>query len=227
MKAVFLVLWLPVAAQALTFEEFLVGQADRDEHRARRAYAEAVTMPATNAAPAGQYRCGTDYVWASATQRLEVAVFCPAAETERLPVVLDHAIEVPMLILQTHTSAFGVAIASDDSGDLVTAIVHQSPYNPAVARSNVLAAFSRRAGLRGDLRAARTNLAVVLAQATTNVAETRAIALSPAATAAQVRAAAIEQRRELIDAHQQIRQLAQEVQTLRRIVAQLVREDNP
>ena len=59
------------------------------------------------------------------------------------PLVYTRPIEAPQVIVVSETNQFGIGIAADDEGNLVTFRAHSSPYDPAVAKSNRTAALAK------------------------------------------------------------------------------------
>jgi hypothetical protein len=58
------------------------------------------------------------------------------------PLVYTRPIEAPQVIVVSETNAFGIGIAADDEGNLVTFRAHSSPYDPETAKSNRTAALA-------------------------------------------------------------------------------------
>jgi hypothetical protein len=59
------------------------------------------------------------------------------------PLVYTRPIEAPQVIVVSETNAYGIGIAADDEGNLVTFRAHSSPYDPETAKSNRVAALSK------------------------------------------------------------------------------------
>ena len=71
------------------------------------------------------------------------------------PIVYTRPVEAPSLIVVSDTNAYGIGIAADDEGNLVTYRAHSSPYDPAVAASNKAAAISKQ---RKDMAKAKADI---------------------------------------------------------------------
>jgi len=69
------------------------------------------------------------------------------------PLVYTRPIEAPQVIVVSETNAFGIGIAADDEGNLVTFRAHSSPYDPAAAKSNRVAALSKAKAKRDQAKA--------------------------------------------------------------------------
>jgi len=61
---------------------------------------------------------------------------------QQSPLVYTRPIEAPQVIVVSETNAFGIGIAADDDGNLVTFRAHSSPYDPETAKSNRTAALA-------------------------------------------------------------------------------------
>jgi len=79
--------------------------------------------------------------------------------------------------------------------------------------------------IRQGLRTSKTNIAFRIDQISTNISDQQAIIVSATSSTAQVRSAVIDVRRELIDNSQADKQMAQELQFLRKMVMKLLREE--
>ena len=100
------------------------------------------------------------------------------------------------------------------NGTFLAAQVSDSPLTSAVRRAaGIAAAQQHDRDQRADLRAIRGSVS-------TNVADVRAVTVTPTSTTAQVRSAVIDLRRELID-------IAQDLQSLRAWQAKQIREPAP
>jgi hypothetical protein len=62
---------------------------------------------------------------------------------QQQPLVYTRPIEAPQVIVVSETNAFGIGIAADDEGNLVTFRAHSSPYDPQAAKSNRVAALAK------------------------------------------------------------------------------------
>lgn len=86
------------------------------------------------------------------------------------PLVYTRPIEAPQVIVVSETNAYGIGIAADDEGNLVTFRAHSSPYDPETAKSNRVAALSKakakrdqaKADLNGQLQKRLENIEKIL-----------------------------------------------------------------
>lgn len=61
---------------------------------------------------------------------------------QQQPLVYTRPIEAPQVIVVSETNAYGIGIAADDDGNLITFRAHSSPYDSAIANSNRAAAIT-------------------------------------------------------------------------------------
>ena len=76
-----------------------------------------------------------------------------AAEIERknTPIVMDQPMEMPTLVLQSHSGGVGVGVVASDEGELVPFIYHASPVpNPSVIKARKDAAITARDERKAD-----------------------------------------------------------------------------
>lgn len=89
---------------------------------------------------------------------------------QQQPLVYTRPIEAPQVIVVSETNAYGIGIAADDEGNLVTFRAHSSPYDPQAAKSNRVAALSKakakrdqaKADLNGQLQKRLENIEKIL-----------------------------------------------------------------
>jgi hypothetical protein len=104
-------------------------------------------------------------------------------------------------------------IGTDDNGDVIA-------FRPGGEE----AAKAARVSLRQDLATVRTNVAAMIEISNGNIIDAKAIAVNNSSTTAQVRSAVIYTQKEVEDLAQQLKQTQQEVQALRRVVSQMVKQ---
>lgn len=136
------------------------------------------------------------------------AVLSADAALEYAPVEFPNGIAIPDSSATNPVYEIGV-----EGGAIFCWVAHASPYVPAIAESNRVAALADRSTLRVDLRRLK-------GVAQTNKAQAQAVEVSNTSSTAQVRSAVIDLRRELIDANDTIIELT-------RLVRKLLKEQNP
>lgn len=85
---------------------------------------------------------------------------------QQSPVVYTRPIEAPQVIVVSETNAYGIGIAADDQGNLVTFRAHSSPYDPAIASSNRQAAINKK---KADIQKAKDGINGQLQQRIENI----------------------------------------------------------
>lgn len=159
------------------------------------------TDTVTDWAASPPVRCMTEQELAARAAE-EAAAIAEAEEAALTPVDFPNGIALPA---QTSGAPY-FGVLADSDGDLVTFEAHASPYDDALAKSNLTAALTAKAAWKADLRALRDSIA-------TNVNDAKAIvALTNNFTAAQCKTTVNDLRKELID-------LAKDVKDLRKQLA--------
>lgn len=115
----------------------------------------------------GDGRTGT---WAYDDTRISdrlAAVAAAEAQRKATPLVYDQAIEAPLFSVLSQTSAKGIGITATDDGELVTIIVHESPWPDAKTLSDKIKAAidkknaakaTAKAGINGQLQTRLENI---------------------------------------------------------------------
>ena len=85
---------------------------------------------------------------------------------QQQPLVYTRPIEAPQVIVVSETNAYGIGIAADDQGNLVTFRAHSSPYDPAIASSNRQAAINKK---KADIQKAKDGINGQLQQRIENI----------------------------------------------------------
>lgn len=112
--------------------------------------AEVANIKASHWEIQGIFHCVqvVDSVWSQAELDAQAAVAKAAweameAERKARPIPMDQPLEVPLLSILSQSAGKGVGVTATDEGDLVTVIVHESPWpDKATLDAKVAAAIS-------------------------------------------------------------------------------------
>ena len=111
-------------------------------------------------------------------------------------------------------------------GNVIAYVAHASPYDPAVAESNRVAAVAQVHNQRHALRELRAAVALAKDMTTTNIADVLAINTS-ATTAAAQQTQIDAMRKELLDTNRRLKDALQFIQDVRRLLLAAYKESEP